>query len=323
MERNFLSQMTKAQLLDEIKSLRQRLIELEAAKVERQKAVDELRESEEKYRILLDESSDPIFMFYPDGTYRYVNRVFADIVGKSPDQIIGRRIWDVFSVEEADKRYAAVKWVFEHGETKVIEVRVPREDGDRYYITTVKPVKSETGRAISVICISKEITDRKRMEDELRRLSTHDALTNLYNRHFFEEEVARIQDSRLFPVSIVMMDLDDLKKVNDQHGHAAGDALIRKAAQVLKESFRVEDIIARFGGDEFVVLLPETGSSEAQVIIDRLRANTEKQADPLLGFSIGSATGEKGSSLPDLMRLADDRMYQDKAARKMARDAAD
>jgi diguanylate cyclase (GGDEF)-like protein/PAS domain S-box-containing protein len=323
MEQKNLSQMTKIELLGELKSLHERLAELEAAKVERQKAVDDLRESEEKYRILLDESSDPIFMFYPDGTYRYVNRAFADGVGKSLDQIIGRRIWDVFSEEEANKRYAVVKWVFEHGETKVIEVRVPRPDGDRYYITTAKPIVSETGQALSVICISKEITDRKRMEDELRHLSTHDALTNLYNRHFFEEEVARIQDSRLFPVSIVMMDLDDLKKVNDQHGHAAGDALIRAAAQVLKESFRVEDIIARFGGDEFVVLLPETGINEVQDIIARLRANTEKRANSLLGFSIGSATGEKGSSLPELMRLADDRMYQEKAARKMTRDVAD
>lgn len=310
---------TKAQLIEEIKALHLQLEAMENAIVERRMAVDALQESEAKYRILLDESSDPIFMFYPDGTYHYVNKAFADGVGKSLEDIIHRKIWDVFPKDEADRRYAVVKWVFENGETREIEVRVPRTDGDRYYLTTAKPIKSETGRVLSVICISKNITDRKRTEDELRHLSTHDALTGLYNRHFFEEEVERIQGSRLFPISIVMADLDNLKVINDRDGHAAGDALIRTAAQVLKESFRGEDIIARFGGDEFVVLLPQTAETVVQDIITRLRANVEKQGDPALGFSIGSATGKKGKSIPELMRLADDRMYQDKAARKVFR----
>ncbi len=135
---------------------------------ERKKAEDALHESEEKHRIILDESSDPIFTFNPDGQYRYANKAFADGVGRKMEDIIGRKIWDVFPKDEADKRFAAVKWVFANAEEKVIEVSVPRPDGDRWYITTVKPIMNEQGKVTTVICISKDITIRKQAEEAQR-----------------------------------------------------------------------------------------------------------------------------------------------------------
>jgi PAS domain S-box-containing protein len=131
---------------------------------DRKIAEDALRASEEKHRILLDESTDPIFSFSADGTYLYVNSAFAEGVERSVDQILGKKIWDVFPKEEANQRFAALKSVFETGEGKVIEVRVPRSDNDRYYITTITPIKNQKGEVISVICSSKDITDRKRAE---------------------------------------------------------------------------------------------------------------------------------------------------------------
>ncbi len=128
------------------------------------KTEKELLVSNEKYRILLDESTDPIFSFEKDGTYKYVNNAFATPFNKKPEDIIGKRIWDVFPKEEADKRFAAVKYVFETGETKVLDVKVPTPKQDRYFITSVKPVKNKEQETISVICISKEITDRKSNE---------------------------------------------------------------------------------------------------------------------------------------------------------------
>jgi diguanylate cyclase (GGDEF)-like protein/PAS domain S-box-containing protein len=311
-----LDKMNRAELFAELQTLRLRLEQLESAEAERRQAVEALQESEEKYRILLDESSDPIFMFHPDGTYRYVNRAFADGVGRKLNEIIGNKIWDVFPKDEADKRFAVVKWVFENGQMRVIEVRVPRADGDRYYITTAKPVLNEKNNVSSVICISKEITERKRMEDELRYISTHDPLTGLYNRHFFQTEMERIEGSRLFPVSIVMADVDNLKAINDRHGHKTGDAFIIKAANLLKKSFRSEDIIARIGGDEFGALLTETGTAEVKDIIFRFNDEIEKQRDASFNLSIGWATARESSSLADLMHHADVQMYQEKAARK-------
>ena len=278
--------------------------------------LEKLRESNEIYRLLLDESSDPIFMFREDGTYRYVNWAFAEGVGVPQEKIIGKKIWDVFPRDEADQRYAVVKWVFANGQVRVIEVRVPRPDGDRYYITTAKPIFDEHNRVASVICISKEITERKRMEDELRYVSTHDPLTGLYNRHFFQAEMERIQGSRLFPVSIVVADLDNLKVINDSQGHKTGDAVIIKAAELLKGTFRTEDIVARIGGDEFAVLLTGTGAVELAEVVSRVNGEMAKSQDALFRISLGWSTAQESSPLVELMHEADVKMYQEKIRRK-------
>jgi PAS domain S-box-containing protein len=137
-------------------------------------ALEKLRISEKHYRILMDESMDPTFSFYPDGTYRYVNNAFAQGVGKKLDEIIGRKIWDVFEKDEANKRFAIVKKVFSEGKTEEIEVRVPLPSGDTYYLTTVKPILNDLGVVETVICTSKNITKRKLAEVALKR--EHDKL---------------------------------------------------------------------------------------------------------------------------------------------------
>jgi PAS domain S-box-containing protein len=159
----------------------------------RKLAEDELRESEEKHRILLDKSVDPIFSFYPDGTYRYVNRAFADGVGKSVDQITGKRIWDIFPQEEAEKRFSVLSSVFSTGEGKQFEVRVPRPDSDHYYVTTVVPIKDANGAVISAICSSKEITDRKQAEQALREANKKLNLLTGITRHDIRNQITILQ----------------------------------------------------------------------------------------------------------------------------------
>lgn len=131
--------------------------------------LEKLRNSEKHYRILIDESMDPTFSFYADGTYRYVNYAFAQGVGKKLDEIIGFKIWDVFEKDEADKRFAIVKKVFTEGKTEEIEVRVPLPSGDTYYLTTAKPIFNEMGAVETVICTSKNITKRKLAEVALKK----------------------------------------------------------------------------------------------------------------------------------------------------------
>jgi PAS domain S-box-containing protein len=160
---------TYDELLAENASLKQKIRELEASAVEFQGVNVGLRQSEEKYRMLLSESPDPTFSFNAEGQYRYVNRAFAEGVGMTVEEIIGKRIWDVFPKEEADKRFAALSQVFRTGEQTVIEVCVPRVDGNRYYVTTITPVKDSNGKVLSAFCSSKDITDRKRVEKALQK----------------------------------------------------------------------------------------------------------------------------------------------------------
>jgi PAS domain S-box-containing protein len=144
------------------------------AKEEVNTELENLRNSEKHYRILMDESMDPTFSFYADGTYRYVNNAFAKGVGKTLGEIIGHKIWDVFEKDEADKRFAIVKKVFTEGKTEELEVRVPLPSGNTYYLTTVKPILNDVGAVETVICTSKNITKRKLAEVALKK--EHDKL---------------------------------------------------------------------------------------------------------------------------------------------------
>ncbi len=159
---------------------------------------------------------------------------------------------------------------------------------------------------------------RKQTEEKLRLLSTHDILTGLYNRSFFEGEMERLERGRQFPVSIMMADVDHLKEVNDRDGHAAGDKLLYRLAQVLSAAFRAEDVLARIGGDEFAVLLPNTGALEARNTLERVRSillehNAAHPQAPLL-ISFGVSTAEQSGALAEVLKQADANMYAEKRA---------
>jgi PAS domain S-box-containing protein len=129
---------------------------------------ESLRVSEEKHRILLDEASDPIFTLSPNGEYRYVNTAFTIPFVRSPDDIIGKTLWDVFPKEEADKRFGLLQWIVEHGTGKAIEVSIPQPGGDRYLITTAKPIFNDQQKVTSILCISKDVTEIKNAEAAAR-----------------------------------------------------------------------------------------------------------------------------------------------------------
>jgi len=164
------------------------------------------------------------------------------------------------------------------------------------------------------------LRENRLAEDRLRYVSNHDPLTDLYNRGYFTEELERVERGRRFPVSIMVADLDGLKRVNDTLGHAAGDRLIQGAAQVIRSAVRGDDLVARIGGDEFAIILPGTDAATAREVRDRIRGseelfNQENSTSPV-AISIGIATAKQGDSLAEILRLADQRMYENKFVRK-------
>jgi len=183
---------------------------------------------------------------------------------------------------------------------------------------TVSPLKDPEGRVIAGIEVVRDITERKQTEEKLRFMSSHDILTGLYNRFYFEQELVKLERGRHFPLSIVMADLDDLKVINDTLGHEAGDLQLKQAALLLRDAFRGEDVVARIGGDEFAVLLPDTDEEAVGEVLARIR---ESQAlwndshETPIKLSLGIATAKNTCEVLEALKTADHRMYQDKLSR--------
>ncbi|RDU99273.1 sensor domain-containing diguanylate cyclase [Trinickia dinghuensis] len=161
-----------------------------------------------------------------------------------------------------------------------------------------------------------DITARKKAEAYLEYLGKHDVLTKLKNRSFYVDELNRLERKGPFPVSAIIVDLNHLKTVNDQLGHAAGDALLRRAGEVLAKAIHKPYQAARIGGDEFAVLLPGANERETEVIADSIRQivelNNQFYSGPALSFSMGWATCDRGERIEDMLREADSAMYEDK-----------
>ncbi|MGM0603553.1 MAG: sensor domain-containing diguanylate cyclase [Bacillota bacterium] len=160
-----------------------------------------------------------------------------------------------------------------------------------------------------------DITNRKRAEEKFEFLSFHDGMTGLFNRPYLEEEIQRLDTCRQLPISVIMGDINNLKLVNDAFGHVNGDLLIKKSADVLKKSCRSEDIIARWGGDEFMILLPETGREMADEIIKRIKQNASCcDLCPIpISIALGSAAkNSQSETIYDVLETAEIHMYRDK-----------
>jgi diguanylate cyclase (GGDEF)-like protein len=158
--------------------------------------------------------------------------------------------------------------------------------------------------------------ERNRVEEASRYLSTHDILTGLYTRAYFEEEMARLEREGEFPVSIVMADVYGQEAINDMKGHAAGNEMLRLTLLVLRNAFRVEDMVARIGEDGFAVLLPGTDAATVKEILKRIRYSVMAQSRAYghlpLNLSLGAATAEKGDSLAATLRRAEKEMSLEK-----------
>jgi len=238
---------------------------------ERYQMEEELRRSEHRYRLLFKQMLDGFALleeiYTEEGApwnfvFLEVNPAFERIANLSRENIVGLTLQQVFPLLDPTYR-ELLHQVAEKEETITTEVCI--SSGEKYLeMVAFSPSPGQ----IAVIC--RDVTEKKKKEKEIRYLSFHDVLTGLYNRAFFEEELRRLDTGRHLPLSLVFLDVDGLKEVNDALGHEEGDRLLREIARVLQKSTREGDVITRWGGDEFVILLPQTTEDDARQIGKRI-----------------------------------------------------
>ncbi len=284
---------------------------------------DRLRESEEKYRSLFENVSEGIFVAQIDGQFLDVNPALARVLGyATPAEFLRAHyeepVWPFFNRDEQERFLGALA---AHGQVSYLQLRMMRRDGEAIWVEVNARACTE-GRtpAVMVEGTLSDITERRRILDELRYLATIDGLTGLYNRrHFLElcqRELRRVHRYQL-ETGLLMLDADHFKTINDTHGHDVGDEVLRLIARLCKSQLREADIVGRIGGEEFAALLPQTSLPSAVEAAERLRKTIAQTGLPLASgkilrftVSIGVCTlAAQNAKIEEFLKAADQALY--------------
>ncbi|MEA2164631.1 MAG: hypothetical protein QOK37_2758 [Thermoanaerobaculia bacterium] len=292
---------------------------------ERRMAEEALRDSEARYRLMAENSTDMISRTSSRGVLLYASDASRRLLGYEPSELVGRRFYDfVFEADREEVRYLS-GLIHDSGPT-TFAYRVQRKDGSLiWFETTSRSVRDVvSGEVREIVGVSRDVTERKRVEEHIEYQAYHDALTGLPNRRLFRDRltVALAHARRLkHPLAVMFLDLDQFKIVNDTLGHSAGDELLKTVATRLQAALREEDSVARMGGDEFTVLLADLKTTDdaakiAQKVLDTVaQSMIIDETELFLTTSIGMAIfPTDGDTAETLLANADRAMYRAKDA---------
>jgi diguanylate cyclase (GGDEF)-like protein/PAS domain S-box-containing protein len=312
---------------------------------ERKRVENALRESEEKYRRDFNNVSDVIYSYDLDLKIINISPSVEKILGYTPSEIIGKKFpeLNILAPEYLDVGFSDTLKVFS-GETIRSAYEFIAKDGTRIYGEIFgSPSLSKDGQIIGVVSIARDITERKRAEEELKRahedLQAHvteieklqaelreqalrDPLTGLYNRRYLaemlEHELARVKREKK-PMSVIVTDIDHFKKINDNYGHQVGDEFLRKIANLISSHTRSSDIACRYGGEEFLLVMPGTSVKSAVKRAEELRLECaqiqipyeNKKLSVTLSFGVASYPAH-GQGAEEIVIKADKALYKSK-----------
>jgi diguanylate cyclase (GGDEF)-like protein/PAS domain S-box-containing protein len=292
-----------------------------------------LKESESQFRLLAENASDMISRHTTEGIFIYVSPACKTMIGFSPEELIGKSSLDFIHPEDRSNFKSLFSKNPSMPTVYTFAYQARHKDGQYVWLeTSARSILDEkTGSVIEIQAASRDITARKEADEKIRRLNIGleqlamtDYLTNLYNRRYFmqrgAEEFKRSRRNNQ-PLALLMLDIDQFKKVNDTYGHETGDLALQQVAAALKSSLREIDILGRMGGEEFAVLLPNTLLHAAALLAERVQQTMAGTSFEMLGVSstisitisigVAAATNEM-SGIDDMLRNADAAMYQAK-----------
>jgi PAS domain S-box/PAS domain S-box/diguanylate cyclase (GGDEF) domain len=274
----------------------------------------QLKKSEEKYRCLFENSTDGIFLSTPQGNYIDANTALVDMLGYESKE-------ELLDVDTSNKLYVSKEERPESAKRDgIFEASLRKKDGAIIDVEISSNVIHEMDKPKYYQGVVRDVTIRKKTEKKLQYLSFHDSLTGLYNRAYFQEELKRLNNKRQLPISYIIGDVNGLKLVNDAIGHHAGDKLLITVANLLKKFFRAEDVVARWGGDEFGIILPNTPGIVVEKILERIKKACSKKyyfKNIPLSVSFGLFTKtDESLSFEAAIKEAEGNMYKSKLLEK-------
>jgi len=273
----------------------------------------------EKLSKVIDQIDDLVTITDPKGYLTYVNKAFCKFTGYSREEVLGEtpRVYksDKHSIEEIEELWETILV----GEVYRGVIINKKKNGELFYEEkTITPLMNEKGDISSFVSTGKDITNRVEMEGELEKLATTDHLTGLLNRFKFEEMFTNeMFRSRRYnsPLSLIMFDIDHFKKINDTFGHDVGDSVLKEISELVSSNIRESDILARWGGEEFMLLTPQVDLDSAYELAEKLRNSVSELEFYKVGevkCSLGVVQLNEGEDLVSLCKRVDMAMYKAK-----------
>ncbi len=284
-----------------------------------------LKQSEERHRLLADNAEDVIWTMDLEGHFSYISPSVEKLRGYTVEEVMAQSQEEVLCPESLIHMHEglinAIQSVQNDLPFQVFrgELEQPCKDGTTVWTeATVSGIYSEDGRFIGMLGVSRDISERKLMEKEIRRLSITDKLTQSFNRLKLDETLEQQFEwskTNLVPFAIIILDVDHFKLVNDTYGHQVGDRVLIELVAVLNENVRNRDVVGRWGGEEFLIILPDTGLEEAIVLAERLRKAVATYSFTKAGqvtISIGVSAFKTDNAPETIVSRADTALYQAK-----------
>ena len=278
-----------------------------------------LEYEKENIQTIMHSINDAVISTNLDGVITFVNQAARDLINKDDPALIGHSFDQVFQIFDEDTpilmndfRLKVINDTLDPERFNHLRLRL--EDGDEKRIIYKRGVsKNSEGLPEGLVVSISNETEKVKNERALAYLTMHDKLTGLYNRAYFDEALERLDTKRQWPLSIIVGDVNGLKITNDVFGHLEGDRLLILIADIMRESFRSEDIIARWGGDEFCVILPQTTYDQASEIVQRIlnacKFSEAKPIKPSISFGIATKIHED-EAITDIFNKAEEEMYK-------------
>lgn len=292
---------------------------------ERKRMENALFTEKEYFRVTLQSLGDGVITTDVRQRLQLINTAAERMTGWTQTEAQGKPFLEVFNITHENPLFEIVNPVEEAlltdrvCELKNHAVLTSKDRTKRHVADSAAPIKDAQGHTTGVVMVFRDETEKKRYIDDIKYLSYHDQLTGLFNRMYFEEEVKRVMKSTNPPTSIIMGDVNGLKLTNDLFGHIKGDALLQAIAAIIKKSCPESAFAARWGGDEFVICLPQTDENQAEEIKRKIqmmcREANQEYCDKIIvpSISLGCATRNDGSSdIYKTMEKAENNMYKAK-----------